>query len=275
MLDSETRTKALDFQIDKTYAAILEVHRGGVRGLLTYLVLIAVTTALTFGEGLGVADKATIPLLQLSMNRHYAGIVTLFLSSAMLYWWFSYNVMEGILDAKLRQLLRVRYSKSIDKDFYYRHFTLLRMSPVIFRNWPIVDWLFTSGLLVFVLASTLVAPSVLAWYLARSARFGEGDSVVLIGAATVSVLPTLMVMFAGNDQRDAPPEKPPTTPWRRRIQKGLASVAFISYVCWIWFLSTRWSVRWEGLVPSITLAVTILLTIAILLPTAPTRNTRN
>ncbi len=91
MLDSETRTKALDFQIDKTYAAILEVHRGGVRGLVTYLVLIAVTATLTFGEGLGVTDKATIPLLQLSMDRHYAGIVALFLSSLVLYWSSSYN----------------------------------------------------------------------------------------------------------------------------------------------------------------------------------------
>lgn len=47
--------------------------------------------------------------------------------------------MEKVLDAQLQKLLRARYHTLIGKDFHYRHITLLRMSPIIFRDCPLLE----------------------------------------------------------------------------------------------------------------------------------------
>lgn len=271
MFDQETHRKALDFQIEKTYAAILDIHKASTRGLVTYLVLLGVTVALTFGEGLGVGSNATIPLLQLSMNRHYAGIATLLLSSAMLYWWFSYAQMERIVDAQFHRLLRRRYPAQIDEEFYqysYRHITLLRMSPIIFRKWEVLDRLFTGGLLVFVLASTLVIPALLAWYLAQFAHFSPGERGGLLIVAVVSVLPTLLVLIPRDDGTSTKRDEQIAGLRGQQVEKVLLFIAF-SYCGWLVFLVSPWSTSYVRLVPWTALGVIALLTLAMFRPTTP------
>lgn len=234
--------KALDLEIDKTFATIAEVNRGGSAALGGYVATLLTTLALTFGRGLGIADRVTVPLLQLAVDRQAAAVATLLLSAGLLYRWMLANTMEGILDRDLRFALRRRYGRASGRRILYRHASLIRMTTVVFERWPRADRLITLGLLLFVLAATLLFPPLLAWLLVWQGGFPALAQLALILLSILAALPTILVLVAGtkHDRAEEAEEEPQEPLWAR----VLYGAALLGSAGWLWLLLQEWGIRY-------------------------------
>jgi hypothetical protein len=138
--DEQLQKELEDFEIGKTQETFFETGKQLGTALLTYLLLLCLTTLLVFGNVVpNTSTEPTavkIPFLELSVAKPYAAWIILILSDMALYWFFSTAAYELVLAAKLYELMDARYKTGWYTNMHLRYPSVFSASFLITHYLP-------------------------------------------------------------------------------------------------------------------------------------------
>jgi hypothetical protein len=178
---SEDRNKALEFQIDKCHASMIESGKKAEHAFLAYLVVMSVGALLIFGTGLGLEQRVAIPLLQVAMNKSYAAFGALIVSPFILYAFWTSIQMHAYLSQKLHTLFEDRYPGEQIPLWHLRYPSVVVVSVALAASHRKLGKPF-SYLFIWLVLGTIIAPCGLAWRLGSSLNLGEAATTVVVVA---------------------------------------------------------------------------------------------
>jgi len=190
----------LDFSLEKTQSALYDAGKKFEKLFTTYLVLFVLAAILTYGrgigtEGLGSTSLVKVPLLELSLDRRYAALALIVLSTAVLSSLVCLVVYEEVLRFRTEGLVLIRYGKISeigdvpdDHYWYLRYPSLFRMSLFLSSSYYGAGTVISNMFLMIAL-SGLIMPEVFAWHVGKEFLWSTSARVGLV--VGVSVLPFL------------------------------------------------------------------------------------
>ena len=193
----------LDFAIEKTHTAFYDAGKKFEKFFGTYLVFLILSAIVTYGRGIGADAHGTesgvkIPLLELVLDRRYAAIALVVLSTAVLLALVCQVVYEEVLRWRTEGLILIRYGQISkvgdvpdDEYWYLRYPSLFRMSLFLSSSYR-VGAVFGNAFLVIMTAG-LFLPAVLAWHVGTELSWPRIAKVGLI--IGVSILPSLSILL--------------------------------------------------------------------------------
>ncbi len=190
----------LDFSLEKTQSALYDAGKKFEKLFTTYLVFFVLAAILTYGRGIGTEGPGStslvkVPSLDLSLDRRYAALALIVLSTAALSSLICLVVYEEVLRWRTEGLVLIRYGKISeigdvpdDHYWYLRYPSLFRMSLFLSSSYRAGTMIVTSMFQLIAL-SGLILPGVFAWHVGKEFLWSTNARVGLI--VGISVLPLL------------------------------------------------------------------------------------
>jgi hypothetical protein len=188
------RGQTLDFQIEKTYANLVEAARRASASSRSFYVLLFFTGVLIFGEGIGVADQIRIPFVELTVDKRFVALLSLFLSVLLVFQSGAFGLQSRLLALKLGLLVRERYPV-LGGLPWNLNFPTSEVALTRFINANVPP---PFGLIVVGMGRTIaeyLTPLVLAWYWGKDGGYGWGGRFLVCTAVAIILLPTMAANF--------------------------------------------------------------------------------
>lgn len=193
-------TDALDFEIDKTHNTLFEAGKNKSSAFSKYILLLATTSLLVFGQISG--ENFKVPFVDLTLNKNLAAFMLLLLSCAALYWYNMSYLKEKLLRYKLRELFKKRHCQDLESTWNVSYPSPLWIPTSSSFRLPSPIAIVSSSIFDLISVISYSLPVVLSWKITAAYDF---NLIIRIMISVFIIAPAVIVqiyVFFSPDMRD-------------------------------------------------------------------------
>lgn len=185
----------LAFHIEKASQGMYEAGKAKGTAYVSYLLLQFLVAVLIFGSA--DDDKATVPFLQLSVDKYNAAALIMIISFGTLYWWQTTALHDVLLKHKLLWLLAKRHKACLGGDWHLEYPQIFLSTGLLIhsqteRGHHLVARIQT----LFSLMIIFLLPFFYTWMLASRLSLSIAIKVGLCALALLLLIPAYIAFYA-------------------------------------------------------------------------------